>query len=351
MPFFLILFTAATAGPIRPGALWFDASGVPINAHGGGILIYKGVYYWFGEHKVHGDAGNRAQVGVHVYASRNLTDWKDAGIALAVSDDPASDIVKDSIIERPKVLYNAKTRKFVMWFHLELKGRGYRAARNGVAVSDTPAGPYRYLGSARPDVAVWPINVSADDQIQKPGNHLANDFAIGQQSRDMALFQDDDGTAYLVYASEENCALHISRLSDDYLHTSGHYVRIFPGTPMEAPALFKARGKYYLIASGVTGWNPNAAHSASAPTILGPWTEFGNPVRGTEAEVSTTFWAQSTFVLPLPGRSSRFVFMADRWNPKDAIDGRYVWLPLLWEGEKPVLRWMQSWSPSDLPEK
>jgi hypothetical protein len=128
----------------EPGAIWPDDKGVHINAHGGGLLEHQGVYYWFGEHKVEGDAGNRAQVGVHVYSSRNLTDWRDEGIALAVSDDPASDIVKDSVIERPKVIHNTRTGKFVMWFHLELKGLGYQAARSGVAVADKVTGPYVY---------------------------------------------------------------------------------------------------------------------------------------------------------------------------------------------------------------
>ncbi|MFL6636746.1 MAG: hypothetical protein ACJ8HJ_31010, partial [Massilia sp.] len=129
-------------GVFRPGALWPDDKGVHINAHGGGILEHDGVYYWFGEHKVAGTAGNVAQVGVHVYSSRNLTDWKDEGIALAVSNDPASDIVKGAIIERPKVIRNPKTNKFVMWFHLELKGKRYDAARAGVAVADKVTGPY-----------------------------------------------------------------------------------------------------------------------------------------------------------------------------------------------------------------
>ena len=44
-------------------------------------------------------------------------------------------------MERPKVIYNAKTGKFVMWLHLELKGQGYGPARAAVAVSDSPAVP------------------------------------------------------------------------------------------------------------------------------------------------------------------------------------------------------------------
>src|SRR5512139_3586984 len=150
---------AAPASEFRPGEIWPDDQGVHINAHGGGILFHEGTYYWFGQHMIAGDAGNSAHVGVHVYSSKNLYQWKDEGIALRVSDDPRSDITKGCVLERPKVIYNAKTRQFVMWFHLELKGQGYSAARSGVAVADQVTGPYRFLRSLRPNAGVWPANV------------------------------------------------------------------------------------------------------------------------------------------------------------------------------------------------
>ena len=170
--FFVALLISGVAGAatetaaIRPGETWLDDHGVAINAHGGGLLFHEGVYFWFGEHKVAGGAGNRAQVGVHVYASTDLYHWKDAGIALAVSDDPASEIVRGCILERPKVIFNARTGKFVMWFHLELKSMGYKAARSGVAVADKPAGPYTYLRSLRPDAGAWPINATGQQKAE-----------------------------------------------------------------------------------------------------------------------------------------------------------------------------------------
>ena len=54
------------------------------------------------------------------------------------------------VIERPKVIYNNKTDKFVLWFHLELKGQGYSAAQTGVAVADKPTGPYSFLKALNP---------------------------------------------------------------------------------------------------------------------------------------------------------------------------------------------------------
>jgi hypothetical protein len=345
------------AGPVlaqaqntfEPGAIWPDDKGVHINAHGGGLLEHQGVYYWFGEHKVEGDAGNRAQVGVHVYSSRNLTDWRDEGIALAVSADPASDIVKDSVIERPKVIYNARTGKFVMWFHLELKGLGYQAARSGVAVADKVTGPYVYQKSFRPNAGAWPVNVT--DDLKQPGekNALARDHEKGQMARDMTLFVDDDGSAYHLYASEDNRTMHVSRLTPDYLRPAGEYARVMPFADDEAPAIFKQNGKYYLVTSGLSGWAPNAAKSYVADHIFGPWTALGNPVRGTPEQARITFGGQSTHALTLRRKGcERHILMLDIWRPKNAIDGRYAWLPVEWEEGKPVMRWRERWSLNDL---
>ena len=70
-------------------------------------------------------------------------------MALSVSEEAGNEIEKGCIMERPKVIYNKRTKKFVMWFHLELKGKGYEAARAGVAVSDSPTGPYCFVSSSR----------------------------------------------------------------------------------------------------------------------------------------------------------------------------------------------------------
>jgi len=345
-------FHARAGDAFRPGVLWLDDKGVHINAHGGGILEDHGVYYWFGEHKVAGTAGNVAQVGVHVYSSRNLTDWRDEGIALPVSQDPASDIVQGAIIERPKVIRNPKTGKYVMWFHLELKGKRYDAARHGVAVADKVTGPYVYQGSFRPDAGAWPVDVTAQekDAATSPAtSFLARDYAGGQMARDMTLFVDDDGNAYDFYASEENHAMHVSRLTPDFLHSAGQYGRVKPGGDDEAPAVFKHGGKYYLVTSGLTGWAPNAAKSYVAQNILGPWTPLGNPVRGTPEQQAITFGGQSTYALTLQRQGcTRHILMLDVWRKNDAIDGRYVWLPVEWEGDKPVVRWRDSWTLADL---
>lgn len=314
-----MLLRGPAAAEIHPGAPWHDMRGQAINAHGAGLLQDRdGAYYWFGEFKTAGRAGNTAHVGVSVYRSRDLLHWDAAGIALKVSRDPSSDIADGAVIERPKVLYNAATRRYVMWFHLERPGQGYKDARVGVAIATRPDGPYRYLRSFRPN---------------------------GQQSRDMTLFQDDDGSAWLFYSSEGNATMHVARLRPDYLDVEPRYERIFVEQWLEAPAVFKHAGRYYFLGSECTGWKPNPAHGASAPSPLGPWSEFGNPAQG--ADAATTFHSQSAYVLPWPGQPGRFIYIGDRWNPEDAIDGRYVWLPLVLEDEGFRIDWKQAWSPLD----
>ena len=211
----------------EPGKVWNDTEGNPINAHGGGILYHEGTYYWYGEYKkgktvlpewATWECYRTDVTGVSCYSSKDLLNWKFEGIVLpAVKDDPNHDLHPSKVLERPKVIYNRKTGKFVMWAHVE--SADYSKACAGVAVSDSPAGPFTYLGSFRPNDAM---------------------------SRDQTVFVDDDGRAYQFYSSENNATMYISLLTDDYLKPSGRFTRNFIKQSREAPAVFKHDGKYYL---------------------------------------------------------------------------------------------------------
>lgn len=358
----LVLVVSTFADGIRvqnqfaPGKIWEDTDGHPINAHGGGILFHEGVYYWYGEAKTGRTflpdcnkswGGTRVDVtGVSCYSSTNLYDWKNEGLALkAELDAPEHDLHPSKVLERPKVIYNRAAKEFVMWMHID--SQDYAAARVGVAVSSKPTGPFRYLESFRPDVGVWPKNATQEEKNASNTNVFARDFKKGQMARDMTVFVDDDGKAYLFYASEENATMHVSLLTPDYHHTAGKYTRIFIDRSMEAPAVFKHSGKYYIIASGCTAWAPNAARMGVADSILGPWQELSNPCVGSDAD--KTFNSQSAFVLPIQGREDFFVFVADRWNQWDLPASRYVWLPLEFSAKGNfALSWHDAWQlPND----
>jgi hypothetical protein len=307
-----------------PGKEWNDTDGNVINAHGGGILFHEGVYYWYGQYmgdstywnpKVPGWECYRTDaLGIACYSSTDLYNWKFEGIVLpAEFDDTESDLHTSGVLERPKVIFNDITQKFVMWLHVD--SHDYLKAVAGVAISDSPAGKFEYLGSMRPN---------------------------GHMCRDMTLFKDDDGRGYHIFSSEDNATLHISLLTEDYLKPSGVYTRNFIRKYREAPAIFKHNDKYYLISSGCTGWDPNAAEYAVADSLLGEWTVKGNPCRGDDADL--TFYSQSTHVLPVSGKEGAFIAMFDRWEKTDLKDSRYIWLPITFVNGEMEIHWKDEWN-------
>lgn len=363
--FLLILTKQSTNSDVNkflPGEIWLDNNNEHINAHGGGFLIHNKTYYWYGEHKVSGKNGNKAFVGVRVYSSKDLYNWKNVGVALTMKKDTISKLQAGSIVERPKVIYNKKTNKFVMWFHHELKNEGYKRALTGVAVSNNVVGPFEYIDSFRIHANELPQNLSKEEfdailsideeqkltkqkriEQAKRGEIFKRDFKNGQMSRDMTLFVDDDETAYHISASEENQTLLISKLSDDYQSLTNQYIRVFAGQRNEAPAIFKRKEKYFMFSSGLTGWKPNPGKLAVSSSLMGEWIFLGNPCRGSDDDKKTTFLSQSTAVIPVIGKKDAFIFAADRWQPKNPIDGRYVWLPVQFENDIPFLEWKSSW--------
>ncbi|KAG6555576.1 hypothetical protein Mapa_002811 [Marchantia paleacea] len=297
-----------------PAREWRDTEGRPIQAHGGGVLYVKETrtYYWYGENKdgrtyrVSRRSMARVDVvGISCYSSQDLWAWKNEGLVLkAEKANKSSDLHVSNVVERPKVIYNDRTKQYVMWMHVD--NANYSKASVGIAVSTNPTGPFTYLRSMRPH---------------------------GHESRDMTIFKDDDGLAYIVYSSRDNSELHIGVLTEDYLDLRRGMRRILIGQHREAPAVFKHRGMYYMITSGCTGWMPNPAQVHAAKSMFGPWETIGDPCVGGPSEFrTTTFVSQATFVLPLRGLPDTFLFMADRWRPTDLRDSRYVWLPLTMDG-------------------
>ncbi len=310
----------AAPGPNTADTVWRDTDGAPIQAHGGGMLKVGEVWYWYGENHRLG-FGNR--VGISAYSSRDLSHWKNEGVVLP--KDSLPERFRDTgVAERPKVIYNARTHRYVMWMHLDADH--YTDASAGVAVSDSPTGPFRVVRIFRP--VTYDYGYAPDEEPRLHERERGNTF------RDMALFEDDDGTAYVLYASESNRTLYVVQLDDDYtdvrrpLVEGKSWARILVDRRREAPAPFKVGGRYYLITSGQSGWAPNEARYHVADRMLGPWKTLGNPAVGPGS--ATTFGAQSTFVLPLPSVCGRcFLFMADRWNPKALERSTYLWVPFV----------------------
>ncbi len=359
----------------------YDNNGVMIQAHGGQVQKFtvngETKYYWYGEDKTY---DMDPVTGIHAYSSTDLYNWTDEGVAfkaIPVSKEdygkyPSADYTADlsifdndeyfrnlygeykdapadntneyknkleeiywniaddrTVMERPKVLYNEKTGKYVMWWHCDgfmpsTRAGGsnsqYGKAMVGIATSDSPAGPFKFVTARK--------LLSSDDA------NLGWDKVKGS-SRDMNLFKDDDGTAYVIYSSDGNANMYIAKLDESYTglaaDTEGadygvNYNMIFEGDMREAPALFKYEGRYYLITSGCSGWSPNQASYAVTDDLMKKWEKKGDPC--TEDTSKTTYDTQSTCVIPVDAENGKFIYMGDRWNEANLKDSRYVWLPI-----------------------
>ena len=352
----------------RPGGIWRDTDGNVIQAHGGHIQIMPmpnefGVkedkYVWVGEDKTNGSRGDP----VSLYWSDDLYNWHAGGNVLRsienradLDDNPyfsslyasytkeEKDNVfkvlnKDAVIERPKIIYNRKNDNYVIWFHSDgptpEHDFAYDAGMSGVAISKSPFGPFRLIDRYR-------LNECPAGQFDV--------FPLSKgEARDMNLFQDDDGKAYIVYTSENNKTIYISRLNEDYTYLDVNpkeavhkrdFIRLFPSSMREAPVLSKIEGRYYLITSSTTGWASNVPTCWSADFLFGEWRNDGNPCVGDGSLFA--FDTQSTSLFQT--RSGSWIYYGDRWNAKNISDSRYVFLPAKLNGERKLtIEWVSDW--------
>lgn len=298
---------------LKNGVKWFDTDGNVLHAHGGHMLLKDGIYYWYGENRLD-------NLYVSCYASRDLVHWEFRNHILTTDSPTESIRVRTDLklrnekggkvnLERPKVIYNEKTGKYVLWIHYE-NGIDYSCAAAAVATCDTPDGDFVYHGSFRP---------------------------FGYMSRDCTLFQDDNGSAYFISASRDNADTNVYKLQEDYLNVSRLVNVLWPGEYREAAAVMKKDGKYYMMSSFCTGWAPNQGKYACADSMEGEWSmlrEIGD---------ETTYGSQPAFILPIVGeRETTYLYVGDRWGGGgDAYyDSTYIFLPIECpETGKLVLSW------------
>ncbi len=344
---------------IYPGQVWLDTKGERIQAHGGAVYYEDGIYYWYGENKTYTDGKNGIWTwGVKVYSSKDLCNWDDLGYLIPpVLDDPNSALFPTKRVDRPHILKCPKTGKYVCWIKLS----GPEAAFT-VWQSDALLGPYEMV-----------------ENLYNPGGRKAGDFDI--------VTETETGKGYIYFDADHKSMLCMS-LTEDYLHAdkeiAGSYSNMTPPFTREAPALFEANGRKYMLTSGMTGYVPNKSDSAAANRWEDVFVSLGNP--HVDDRTNASFNSQISKIFRVEGKENCFIAMADRWLPKYHVDSRiadlftrviagtyepekyqatdaereemyagnvletadtaiadYVWLPIEWEGDKPVIRWQEKW--------
>ena len=126
---------------IRPGQVWLDTEGKRIQAHGGSVMYLDGSYYWYGENKEFTDpTKNIWHWGVRCYRSEDLYNWEDLGLIIPPdTDNEKSSIHPSSMMDRPHIIYNRRTKKFVCWLKIMEKDG---TQSETVLTADKLTGPY-----------------------------------------------------------------------------------------------------------------------------------------------------------------------------------------------------------------
>lgn len=343
---------------IYPGKVWLDTNGNRIQAHGGSVMYIDGVYYWYGENKEKTDGVNGIwHWGVKCYSSTDLYNWEDRGIIIPPEPgDPTSSLHPESCMDRPHIIYNKKTKKYVCWMKIMNKD-SFQTQTETVMVANHILGPYTKVKEG-----LQPLGMNAGDF----------DLAVAE-----------DGKAYYYFErvhSETICA----DLTEDYTDVTGYYSTHFPRKHppyvREATAHFKRNGKHYLITSGTTGYLPNPSEVAVADTWHGPYKVLGNPHVGDESQ--TSFHSQISCIFKVEGKKDLYIACADRWLPQNMDKeypiyeemfnsiyseeekefdfsrmgeepvqntsiADYVWLPLRFDGDMVYIDWKDEWRIED----
>ena len=283
-----------------PGKPWYDTNGNRIHAHGGSVMYLDGKYYWYGENKEKTDGKNGIwHWGVRCYCSDDLYNWQDLGLIIPPDEnDEKSPLHPTACMDRPHIIYNKFTKKFVCWMKIMTKG-GIQAS--AVYTADNLLGPYTKVRDG-----LRPLNMSAGDF----------DLAVA-----------GDGKAYYYFErvhSETICA----DLTEDYTDVTGYYSTHFPrkSPPFvrEATSHFTRVGisrqtkmpvlKHYLITSGTTGYFPNPSEVAVADSWHGPYTVLGDPHPDDKSR--TSYHSQISSVFKVEGKKDLYIAAADRWLPE-----------------------------------
>ncbi len=345
---------------IRPGQVWLDTEGKRIQAHGGSLMYLDGHYFWYGENKEFTDQSKNVwHWGVRCYRSDDLYNWEDLGLIIPPNTkDPTSSIYPSSMMDRPHILYNKKTKKFVCWLKIMEKDGSQSET---VLTADLLTGPYTIVRE-----------------------HL---YPLGMSAGDFDLVSAYDGKGYYYFErvhSETICA----DLTEDYTDVTGyystHFPRPYPPYVREATAHFLRKHKHYLITSGTTGYFPNPSEIAVADSWHGPYRVLGDPHPGDPSR--TSFHSQVSSVFKVPGKKDLYIACADRWMPNamdvpyenvekafagcfdpeaspeekaeaggimsslppaNTREADYVWLPFRFDGDMAILDWHDEWRIED----
>ncbi|MCR5393993.1 MAG: family 43 glycosylhydrolase [Bacteroidales bacterium] len=334
----LVLSTAALstetlAQDIQNDTFWQCTDGTPIYSQGGGIFEFidpdtqQPAYYWYGAHYKEAEAYRNDPsvtlernhvVGVSCYRSTDLTNWQNMGHVMTA----------DNI--RGK-------QPFVGWFGRmgvayleEIQKYALLSQHNNsvmIALADRPTGPF---------------------EVHK---HIDMTSTIGTPNTgDQTVFTDPDTHRdYLIYSygkgRNRGYISEIGLLPDSTVGLIGCH-QVFKGKSREGNCMFKYKGKYYLCASNIYGWDSSLAYYLVSDSIFGPYLPTNDMQVMAGCERDYAHITQTGFFYTLHGTEQETViYCGDRWCDFAGNGlGYNQWFPLSFDGDKPYFNSLSHWT-------
>ncbi|MGN7787241.1 family 43 glycosylhydrolase [Niabella sp. 22666] len=322
---------AAQMQNIKNDVFWDTKEGEPVYSQGGGIFRFKDPatnqeqYYWYGVHYKEANQyrkdpsitlPNATFQSVTCYSSTDLVNWKSEGDVL--SREALENVSKVTWVGRLGVAYVKDVNKYAMFVQF-----GNQVL---VALSDTPAGVFS-----------WHQLIDMQPIIGTPN------------TGDQTVFTDPDtGKSYLVYSyGRGRNRIYVSEIGVK----NGKVglldcTEVFKGASREGNCMFKYRGKYYMAASNIYGWDASFAYYLVADHIRGPYLPVNDMQVMEGSEKDYAHITQTGFFVNVKGSQKETVlYCGDRWaNFAGNGLGYNQWFPLSFRNDVPYFNSLGSWN-------
>ena len=310
---------------------WYDTDGILLGlaTH---ITFVDGTYYAYGQFDNKGEACAPdicANAGVWMYSSSDLLNWSFVGQILdngQSSPDHATIPGGEGAwgyVEGFSAIYNAADGNWVGWAHMTNLHDPAHTDRAGIAVTSGSdiKGPWSWVN----------VTYQPDTDAACAGYGDNN------------LFQDDDGTAYVLHVNGAQSDICIDKLSPDYKSAMNTAVPILHAN-REATSMFKRNGVYFM-SNAITNYYDSITSSFGVQYMTcsgagcpagGTWSGLSNLFSPVPAN-NTDYNVPISSVFQVPGRQDGFIGIGYFFSPADLYASRPVWVPLTFPASTSVL--------------
>lgn len=328
--FFFCHILQAQSFTITNNTFWNTVDGQPIYSQGGGIFKFidpvskTEKYYWYGVHYQEAEAyradpsvthTRNTFVAVTCYSSTDFVNWKFENNVLTRAELDKHG--RTTWVGRLGVAYVKEMNTYALFVQ-----HGNQVL---IATSDSPTGEF-----------TWHQRINMQSRIGTPN------------TGDQTVFTDEDnGKSYLVYSyGQGRNKIYVSEIGvKDGMVDLLDVTKIFQGAGREGNCMFKYKGKYYMFASNLYGWDSSLAYYLVADDVRGPYLPANEMrvLKGSEEDYAHV--TQTGFFFTVKGsKHETVVYCGDRWaNFAGNGLGYNQWFPLSFRDEEPYFNSLSSW--------